>query len=583
MTVLVEARFPRTLDALLARFADGGHRGARLEAWLFEGEPARRAAEARLRETGVEARLRSAYKPLVHAFLEEIDASRLRSLEIAYPVHSAAAALRFRLEAYPLAAMVGAAALTFVPGDERLLYRIRAEGEDGTEEREVFAPNRIVRNLFGGVDLAPCGWLRLSPAGADAASIDEPLETEIEALFARAVAAVRAHEWPREPPYFERLSILANVPAIARALPVGEETMSTAEALSEDLSFTLLESFKERAGVPRDDRTLQPGQIVPEVTSRDGAAELRIACEPYGEAHDPAAEPEDIETCERAVAPATVRGVLDALPGLPFQARSREGRPVPGVYRAGPEPAVLLTAGQHANEPSGIVGALRAARRLLRGPEAHLGLVPLENPDGYALFRRLSSAHPRHMHHAARYTALGNDLDQGPEERLFEVKARREAAALSGARLHVNLHGYPAHEWTRPFTGYLPRGFESWSLPKGFLLILRHHAGFAAPGRRLVEAVAAALGAVPGLAAYNARQIALCEAHGGTIPGEIVDGIPCLIAEDSRHPLPLTLVTEFPDETVEGEAFRFAHTVQMAAAVAAVAAYGAIMKAEGVA
>ena len=72
------------------------------------------------------------------------------------------------------------------------------------------------------------------------------------------------------------------------------------------------------------------------------------------------------------------------------------------------------------------------------------------------------------MHHAARTPPSATISIRVRRQRLFEVKARREAAALSGARLHVNLHGYPAHEWTRPFTGYLPRGFESWSLPRGF-------------------------------------------------------------------------------------------------------------------
>ncbi len=36
---------------------------------------------------------------------------------------------------------------------------------------------------------------------------------------------------------------------------------------------------------------------------------------------------------------------------------------------------------------------------------------------------------------------------------------------------------------------------------------------------------------------------------------------------------PVTLITEFPDETVLGEAFRFAHTVQMRTVLAAVRAW----------
>ena len=572
MTVVFEGRFARTLDVILGRFGDGRHRGTRLEAWLFEGEAARRAAEARLREAGVEARLRCAYKPLVHAFLEDIDLSGLDRIEIAYPVHPAADPLRFRLESYPLAALVGEARLTFAPAGEELVYRVRAEGASGALEREVFAPNKRVPNGAGGFDLTPTGWLRVRPRG-EADQLDEPMETEIEALFGAAVMAVEGHAWPAEPPFFERLSIRAAVPALARELPVGEEVIDTAEALHEDLYFTLLERFRRRAGGEGGDRTLQPGQIVPEVTTTDGAATLRIALESYGAEEDEAQSGEDIETCGRAPAPSTIRSALSALPGIPVEGVSREGRTVAGIYRAGRDPGVLITAGQHANETSGIVGALRAARRLWGNPEAQLAAVPLENPDGYAVHRRLCATHPRHMHHAARYSARGNDIDQGPSETLSEFRVRGEAAALSGAGLHVNLHGYPAHEWTRPFTGYLPRGFEQWSLPKGFLVILRYHPGYADPGRRLVAAVAVALSAVPGLTAFNARQIALCEAHGGHVPGERIDGIPCLFAEDRRHPMPLTLITEFPDETVIGDAFRFAHTVQMAAAVAAVAAY----------
>ena len=64
--ILLDLTLPRTLDALVARFADGSHRGARIEAWLFDNHAARRAAEARLATAGVTARIRSAYKPLVH-------------------------------------------------------------------------------------------------------------------------------------------------------------------------------------------------------------------------------------------------------------------------------------------------------------------------------------------------------------------------------------------------------------------------------------------------------------------------------------------------------------------------------------
>jgi hypothetical protein len=93
----------------------------------------------------------------------------------------------------------------------------------------------------------------------------------------------------------------------------------------------------------------------------------------------------------------------------------------------------------------------------------------------------------------------------------------------------------------------------------------------------LVEAVTNGLTAVPGLAEFNRRQIEVCSIHSGGTPYEIINHVPCLITEDERHPSPLTLITEFPDETIYGEAFRFAHTVQMTTVLAAEAAFAAMM------
>ena len=177
------------------------------------------------------------------------------------------------------------------------------------------------------------------------------------------------------------------------------------------------------------------------------------------------------------------------------------------------------------------------------------------------------------MLHAARYSALGDDIEYREQPPLYERAAREQALALSGAQLHVNLHGYPAHEWTRPLSGYLPHGFELWTIPKGFFLILRHHAGWQAETRALVEQVSASLAQVPGLADYNARQLALYQRHAGALPFEVIHGTACAVSQVDRPGAPVTLITEFPDETVDGEAFRFAHTVQTEAALAAVRAW----------
>jgi hypothetical protein len=354
--------------------------------------------------------------------------------------------------------------------------------------------------------------------------------------------------------------------------------MSTREALHEDLYFSLLEFFKRRSGRSHEDRSLRPGQIVPDIRAGDGDAQVRVSLRAYGEPLDDVRPEQEIERAEAAPGLAQIHRELARFPGETFESASCEGRPVRGLYRRGSRPAVLVTSGQHPNETSAPVGSLRAARRLLANPEANLAYVPVENPDGYALHGRLCGANPRHMHHAARYTALGSDVEFGGGE----IGARNRALELSGAKLHINLHGYPAHEWTRPFTGYLPRGFELWSIPKGFFLIMRHHPSWAPAARTLIEAVTAGLRAVPGLAEFNRRQIDICAVHLGGTPYEIVNGVPCLITAETRHPTPLTLITEFPDETIYGEAYRFAHTVQMATVVAAEEAFAAIMESAGV-
>lgn len=567
MTLLLDQEAPRTLDALLRDLSDG-HHGAAVEAWLFEDEAARREAETTLASAGVSARLRSAYKPLLHAFLEEIETEGLAKAVIRYPVHPTAAPDRFLLEAYPLKPLLDGVELRFEPGDETLRYRVTLEYRDGrTTTTEVFAPNHLGTDHLDAACLSPTGWLRVT--GRPEGDRDERLETEVEGLFRTAVETVKSHPWGSDEPYFERLAITVEAPAIERTLPFHEEAVSLHEALHEDLYFTLLEVFQRHSGRPAGDRRLQPGQIVPEI--RAGAPRVRVetvAFDLSGESGDWPAQV--VATAEAPLSIDQVHRELAALGGQPILARSRQGRAVPGLIRPGSRPAVVVTGGQHANETTGPVGALRAAQSLLQDPEHHLAVIPLENPDGYALHRRLCRDNPRHMHHAARYTALGDDLEYREGDGLYERAARSEAIARTGAQLHVNLHGYPAHEWTRPFTGYLPRGFEMWTIPKGFFLILRHHPDWADPGMALIEAITRRLARIEPLLELNRMQLAAYGAHAGAGPFTVINGIPCLIGADERHVPPLTLITEYPDETIYGDRFALGHQVQMETVLAAV-------------
>ena len=583
--LLLDLRLPRTLDQWTAQFKTPQWRGATVEGWLFEGQAARRAAEQRLAAAGVQAHLRSAYKPLVHYFLEEVDCANLSAVTLRYPVHAHAAPRRFLLEAYPLAGLLPpGCTLQCAPGGDDLHYRLDLTFRSGERvQAGVFAPNRVHTDHLDSTQLSPTGWLRTSRPQGGSVALDGRQITDCEQLFELAVRTVQQHAWPAQEPYFERLNLRVDLPGIELPLAVGHECISLAEALHEDLYFSLLEVFQRHSGRAASDRRLQPGQIVPDV--RAGAPRVQVALQPFDpKAQDGLGPPPErlpgtpLDQLAHPAHPQRIAAEMDSLQGQRFAAASRQGRAVLGLYHRGPGAAVFISGGQHANETSGVVGALRAAQQLNAAGDAHFALIALENPDGYALHRELCVQHPRHMQHAARYSALGDDIEYREQAPLYERAARAQALALSGAQLHINLHGYPAHEWTRPFTGYVPRGFGLWTIPKGFFLILRHQAGWEAEGRALLEQVSAALAQVPGLVDYNARQLALYTQHAGELPFEQVNGFACMQTENPLPGPPLTLITEFPDETVADGDFRFAHTVQCAAVLAAVQACQALAR-----
>lgn len=574
MSKILTTSFERTLDQLVA----GAVAGQSFEAWTFDDRNSRSAAERRLAEKGITARIRSAYKPLLYTFLEEVDLRGVEAIEIRYPVHPDAPRNRFRLEAYPLAALVGDAKIDFVEREDgEFFYDVRLTKTTGVKTLKVLAPNRVHVDIVGETNVSPTGWYRA--AGDDQG---ERLETDYEALFAASIAAVAEQDWGSEEPYFEELNIRVAHPAEDEPLAVGDEVVSLREALHEDFYFSLLEFFQKKSGRPLGDRGLKPGQIVPEIVKSQGEVSVAIEVRPLSTLFLDG-EVQDLETAREPLAVAQVARLLGEVDGAAFAAHSRSGRQVSARYVAGRDVPVMISGGQHPNETTGIVGALRAADRLRQMPEAHFTISPLENPDGYAIHQRLRVDNPRHMHHAARYTALGDDLEYRTPENagphLNEKEIRFKAQEISGAALHVNLHGYPSHEWTRPLSGYVPRGFGMWTLPKGFFLIMRHHASWEDQAEALLDRVTRHLGAIPGLLDYNNRQIALYEIHAGETGFRIINGFPCLSSIDDRHTVPMTLITEYPDETIYGDAFIAGHTAQMETVLSAYAAWQEILPA----
>lgn len=135
-------------------------------------------------------------------FLEEVEISALAAIHVSYPMHAACSENRFRSEAYPLAALLGDASLTFEAGNAgELFFRVTLTDRDGkVRTHSVFAPNRVHVDCIGATHVSPTGWLRIGGDG-----VGERLETDYESLFEAAVQEVISHEWGDEEPYFDEL------------------------------------------------------------------------------------------------------------------------------------------------------------------------------------------------------------------------------------------------------------------------------------------------------------------------------------------------------------------------------------------
>ena len=206
MNLLLELTLPRTLDAWVDRLLAHPPRGT-VEGWLFEGTAARRAAERRQAEAGVEARFFSAYKPLVFHFLEEVDLHGLTRVTVHYPLHAQASPRRFALEAYPLADMLAGVTFALLPQalpTDKPIYEVHLEWQDGRRRSDhVFAPNHLHLDPIGETLLSPTAWLE-----------DLPRESDYQAVYRRIVDCVRQHDWPAEEPYFERLDLEIEIPGV---------------------------------------------------------------------------------------------------------------------------------------------------------------------------------------------------------------------------------------------------------------------------------------------------------------------------------------------------------------------------------
>ncbi len=550
------------------------------DVWLFECGSARRAAQMALAEKGRHLRFHSAYKTLLHSVLEQRLFDNAFSVTIRFPVVEHDEPLRFRLECYPLQDLFPDIDITFLPtnhsGEGLPVYRLSIRNATAETELVVETPVRWKEHPSGRRLLVASGWMKSDDG------VSEPMATEFEQLYDDICGFIQG--MPLQPlrttepegPFFEQLEVRVTAPFRDEALPVGNEVISLAEALHEEIYFTAIEIFQQRLGLPALSRNLKPGQIVPNICKGERiSVSIRATVAQVEQDRDQAGCPA-LSQATHWLYPSQVRSHLQRINGKTIQATSRQGRIVEGrVVKVDglPDSARLAISGaQHANESSGVVGALRAALELQQAGNVSFSVCPVENADGYALYHRLCLQNAHHMHHAARYTAGGNDLSHG--DGAYESGIRREAVQALPARVHVNLHGYPAHEWTRPLSGYVPAGFSRWTIPKGFFLICDYaDEEQLVLARQVLDAALQALYEYPEMMAINRRMLRSYERVVGSLDFELYrDCIPFTLTQQVREPYSVSLITEAPDESVYGEDFRIAHEAQyrVVMAVAAV-------------
>jgi hypothetical protein len=320
---------------------------------------------------------------------------------------------------------------------------------------------------------------------------------------------------------------------------------------------------------------------------------------------------ESVVDTTRILSPADVLDVtarLAQFPGLHVSlgGHSYEGRDVPvievykpwGPYVSIPrlialKPTIYLSGRQHANEVSSTSSILKLAELLAvdRNFQDYVGhinfvLQPMENPDGAALAFDLQELTPDHSLHAGRYGSLGIDigaLSGNPHPILPEALVRRNLYAKWAPDIHLNLHGYPSHEWVQQFTGYSPYLFRDYWIPKGWFAYFRSldlalYPRFKEAGDELRGFIIAEMNADPRIRDSNKkfydryfRWASRWQPH--VAPLEIYDGLNIFAKRRSGAEIrltPLTKVTyaeetpESMDETARGVWLDFLSTQGLA-------------------
>ncbi len=571
--ILFEKKIATSLKCICDTYLNSKYQGSTLKCWSFDSLENRKSAQQRFASQGIEATFYSSYKSLVFAFLEHISLDNIKNITVEYPVIADTIANRFLLECYPLCEMLEKYNIAFIPKMQddysKLYYKVILEDKHSiVHTQDVFVPVIHANDIEGKDIFINSGFLEIQHKENSAFNEYYFFETEQYKAYAATLDFLTHYHWDDDG--FDILKIQVQAPFYDFDLALGEEVISTSEAMHEDLYFSVSEIFHTLQNASLSDRTVRFGQIIPDIVISD---ECSVAISMVAknnvnvDTNIKATNIMKLKEAHKSLSPFEIDYYLKGLAGERYVSYSVRGREVWGVYLKQGDVSVAISAAQHANEATGVVGALRGAYYLKESTAISFAISPLENPDGYHLYQELCKKYKRHMHHAARYTALGCDLEYMDMQ--YEKKIRHISQEKTQALLHINLHGYPSHEWVRPFSGYVPKNFDMWSIPKGFFLILRYHKMYKKLAFNILNAVVQHLCKCRELVDFNNMQLKQYARYVNDIPFCIENSIPLFVSEVEDGLYPITLITEAPDESVYDDRFLFLQNMQTQVVISA--------------
>ncbi|MBP2075852.1 M14 family metallopeptidase [Oceanobacillus polygoni] len=322
-------------------------------------------------------------------------------------------------------------------------------------------------------------------------------------------------------PLFDRIEINVEMSEEELKLPVGEERISSLEALHEDLYFNTLDYFLVKGEQTVGNGYTSPGGIYPFISVREGIkpkaditaykwidrTKESILTEQLLFNHEQRT-PIEVKyrfgkgqklMNESINSHVQVEKLPDDLP-RPTKAQfhtwiadySYRNKPIfvyeivanteetyySAIKLSASKPTILIETGHHANEVSSMPAVAELIDEIIEKhpyitENMNLVIIPRANPDGTELHKQMILDNPEWKHHAARYNAVGLEYsDVRYQDTIFgEGNVVPKIMNRWAPDIVIDNHGIPSHEWTQPFAGYHipPRFHMSYWIPNAMI------------------------------------------------------------------------------------------------------------------